>query len=164
MTQMQRATHLPFKVEAPLFPHRDTEGTSKWREKEARVAPGIRKDLPRRFHPNLDLPVTCSLKGLAGRFHVHTCPHRTPPCTLPTETHNTRSVHPNLSEDFKSHIRACIKRTSLKAEAMSSMEQQQQTAPPHLRAVADFLRSSKAGMRIRTGVIGGKRADYFKGA
>jgi translocation protein SEC62 len=47
---------------------------------------------------------------------------------------------------------------------MSSMEQQQATAPPHLRAVADFLRSSKAGMKMRTGVIGGKRADYFKGS
>jgi translocation protein SEC62 len=46
---------------------------------------------------------------------------------------------------------------------MSSMQQQQLTAPPHLRAVADFLRSSKAGMRIRTGVVAGKRADYFKG-
>jgi translocation protein SEC62 len=43
------------------------------------------------------------------------------------------------------------------------MVQQQASAPPHMRAVVDFLRSSKAGMKIRVGVIQGKRVDYFKG-
>jgi translocation protein SEC62 len=44
------------------------------------------------------------------------------------------------------------------------MAQQQATAPPHVRAVVDFLRGSKAGMKNRVGVIAGKRVDYFKGA
>ena len=44
------------------------------------------------------------------------------------------------------------------------MEQQQRGAPKDIRAVADFLRSSKAGMKTRIGVLNGKRVDYFKGA
>ena len=36
-------------------------------------------------------------------------------------------------------------------------------APPQVRAVADFLRSSKAGIKLRVGVMNGKRLDYFKG-
>jgi translocation protein SEC62 len=42
------------------------------------------------------------------------------------------------------------------------MAEQQATAPPEMRAVVDFLRGSKAGLKNRVGVIAGKRADYFK--
>lgn len=42
--------------------------------------------------------------------------------------------------------------------------EQQAKAPQDLRNVVDFLRSSKAGMKVRVGVLNGKRADYFKGA
>jgi translocation protein SEC62 len=41
--------------------------------------------------------------------------------------------------------------------------EQQQKAPKDIRAVADFLRSSKSGMKTRIGVLNGKRVDYFKG-
>ncbi|KAI5121719.1 hypothetical protein M0805_002112 [Coniferiporia weirii] len=43
------------------------------------------------------------------------------------------------------------------------MEQQQQKAPQDLRNVVNFLRSGKAGMKTRVGVLNGKRIDYFKG-
>ncbi|THH12150.1 hypothetical protein EW145_g202 [Phellinidium pouzarii] len=43
------------------------------------------------------------------------------------------------------------------------MEQQQQKAPQEFRNVVNFLRSSKAGMKTRVGVLNGKRIDYFKG-
>ena len=43
------------------------------------------------------------------------------------------------------------------------MDQQQQKAPKDIRAVADYLRSSKSGMKTRIGVLNGKRVDYFKG-
>ena len=43
-----------------------------------------------------------------------------------------------------------------------SSEQQQQ-APQDKRNVVNFLRSSKAGLKNRVGVLNGKRADYFKG-
>ncbi|KDQ58447.1 hypothetical protein JAAARDRAFT_34248 [Jaapia argillacea MUCL 33604] len=46
--------------------------------------------------------------------------------------------------------------------SMSAVEQQQKV-PKELRNVVDFLRSSKAGMKVRVGVLGGKRIDYFKG-
>jgi translocation protein SEC62 len=45
---------------------------------------------------------------------------------------------------------------------MSTMEQQTK-APPELRSVAQFLRGSSSGMKIRVGAINGKRIDYFKG-
>lgn len=45
---------------------------------------------------------------------------------------------------------------------MSTVEQQAK-APADLRNVISFLRSSKAGMKTRTGVLNGKRIDYFKG-
>ena len=41
--------------------------------------------------------------------------------------------------------------------------EQQAKAPQDLRNVVDFLRSSKAGMKVRVGILNGKRADYFKG-
>jgi translocation protein SEC62 len=40
---------------------------------------------------------------------------------------------------------------------------QQKDAPPEIRAVVNFLRS-KNGPKLRTGVLNGKRVDYFKGA
>jgi translocation protein SEC62 len=46
---------------------------------------------------------------------------------------------------------------------MASTVEAQAKAPPHLRDVVDFLRSSKAGMKVRVGVLNGKRVDYFKG-
>lgn len=42
--------------------------------------------------------------------------------------------------------------------------EQQASAPPEYRAVVDFLRSGKSGMKVRVGVLNGKRIDYFKGA
>ena len=42
--------------------------------------------------------------------------------------------------------------------------EQQSKAPQDVRNVVDFLRSSKAGMHIRIGILNGKRVDYFKGA
>ena len=45
---------------------------------------------------------------------------------------------------------------------MSTYEQQQK-APQEMRNVVNFLRSSKAGLKNRVGVLNGKRVDYFKG-
>lgn len=45
---------------------------------------------------------------------------------------------------------------------MSTVEQQAK-APVDLRNVISFLRSGKAGIKIRVGVLNGKRIDYFKG-
>jgi translocation protein SEC62 len=39
----------------------------------------------------------------------------------------------------------------------------QAKAPPEIRNVVSFLRSGKAGMKIRVGALNGKRIDYFKG-
>ncbi|KAI0947763.1 hypothetical protein AcW1_009443 [Taiwanofungus camphoratus] len=41
--------------------------------------------------------------------------------------------------------------------------EQQAKAPQDIRNVVDFLRSSKAGMKVRVGILNGKRVDYFKG-
>jgi len=41
--------------------------------------------------------------------------------------------------------------------------EQQASAPPEVRNVVNFLRSGKAGIKVRTGVLNGKRIDYFKG-
>lgn len=43
-----------------------------------------------------------------------------------------------------------------------SLFDQQKAAPPEIRVVVNFLRS-KAGPKLRTGVLSGKRIDYFKG-
>jgi len=45
---------------------------------------------------------------------------------------------------------------------MSTTEQQNK-ASPEIRNVISFLRSSKSGIKNRTGVLNGKRVDYFKG-
>jgi len=45
---------------------------------------------------------------------------------------------------------------------MSTLEQQIK-APPELKNVAQFLRGSSSGMKIRVGALNGKRIDYFKG-
>lgn len=47
-------------------------------------------------------------------------------------------------------------------QAMSTTEQQQK-ASQEIRNVVNFLRSSKAGLKNRVGVLNGKRVDYFKG-
>jgi translocation protein SEC62 len=44
-----------------------------------------------------------------------------------------------------------------------STNEQQQTAPQEMRNVVNFLRSGKAGLKNRVGVLNGKRVDYFKG-
>jgi translocation protein SEC62 len=44
-----------------------------------------------------------------------------------------------------------------------SLLDQQKDAPPEIRAVVNFLRS-KNGPKLRTGVLNGKRVDYFKGS
>ncbi|KAJ7108551.1 translocation protein Sec62-domain-containing protein [Mycena epipterygia] len=41
--------------------------------------------------------------------------------------------------------------------------EQQAKAPPDLRKVAVFLRSGKAGIKVKDGALNGKRFDYFKG-
>ncbi|KAK4053238.1 Translocation protein S62 [Microbotryomycetes sp. JL221] len=43
------------------------------------------------------------------------------------------------------------------------MDQAQAQASPELKAVAQFLRSNKSGLKHKTGALGGKRVDYFKG-
>jgi translocation protein SEC62 len=43
------------------------------------------------------------------------------------------------------------------------MEQQQAGAPPQVRALVKYLRSSSSGIKIRVGALNGKRHDYFKG-
>jgi len=42
------------------------------------------------------------------------------------------------------------------------MEQQQASAPPDVKKVAQFLRSGSAGIKVRVGALNGKRLDYFK--
>lgn len=42
--------------------------------------------------------------------------------------------------------------------------EQQAKAPQDLRNVVNYLRSSKSGIKIRVGILNGKRVDYFKGA
>ena len=42
--------------------------------------------------------------------------------------------------------------------------EQQSKAPQDIRNVVNFLRGSSAGIKIRVGVLNGKRIDYFKGA
>ena len=42
--------------------------------------------------------------------------------------------------------------------------EQQSKAPQDIRNVVNFLRSSSAGIKVRVGVLNGKRIDYFKGA
>ncbi|KAJ2985993.1 hypothetical protein NUW54_g9945 [Trametes sanguinea] len=49
-----------------------------------------------------------------------------------------------------------------KPRSTFAMEQQAK-APQDIRNVVNFLRSSGAGMKIRVGVLNGKRVDYFKG-
>ncbi|KAH9171339.1 translocation protein [Lactarius sanguifluus] len=44
-----------------------------------------------------------------------------------------------------------------------STTEQQQLAPQDVRNVVNFLRSGKAGLKNRVGVLNGKRVDYFKG-
>lgn len=39
----------------------------------------------------------------------------------------------------------------------------QTKAPADIKKVAQFLRSGKAGIKVRVGALGGKRVDYFKG-
>ncbi|KZT01241.1 translocation protein [Laetiporus sulphureus 93-53] len=41
--------------------------------------------------------------------------------------------------------------------------EQQAKAPQDIRNVVNFLRNSKAGIKIRVGILNGKRIDYFKG-
>jgi translocation protein SEC62 len=43
-----------------------------------------------------------------------------------------------------------------------SVPEQQATCPPDLKAVVNFLRG-KSGMKLHTGVLNGKRVEYFKG-
>jgi translocation protein SEC62 len=46
---------------------------------------------------------------------------------------------------------------------MSTAELQMK-APPEIVNVVSFLRSGKAGMKVRVGALNGKRLDYFKGS
>ena len=39
----------------------------------------------------------------------------------------------------------------------------QAKAPPEILKVAQFLRSTTSGLKIRVGAVNGKRLDYFKG-
>ncbi|EIW78501.1 translocation protein [Coniophora puteana RWD-64-598 SS2] len=44
-----------------------------------------------------------------------------------------------------------------------STAERQASAPQDIKNVVSFLRSSKAGIKIRVGALNGKRVDYFKG-
>ena len=68
-------------------------------------------------------------------------------------------IQQNLASSAHSHIVDFVQRQLTHEEKM----EQQAKAPQDLRNVVDFLRSSKAGMKIRVGVLNGKRIDYFKG-
>lgn len=57
----------------------------------------------------------------------------------------------------------CLGNCRTFSPTMSTAQAQQIRAPPEARNVAQFLRSSKAGMKIRVGALNGKRIDYFKG-
>ncbi|KAJ6487894.1 translocation protein Sec62-domain-containing protein [Mycena sanguinolenta] len=46
---------------------------------------------------------------------------------------------------------------------MEQFQAEQAKAPPNLRKVATFLRSQKAGVKVRVGTLNGKRFEYFKG-
>ena len=71
-----------------------------------------------------------------------------------------------LREHFSRHV--CGRRgvnfgdVADSPQAMSTAEQQQK-ASQEIRNVVNFLRSSKAGLKNRVGVLNGKRIDYFKG-
>jgi len=45
---------------------------------------------------------------------------------------------------------------------MSTTEQQSKATPEIVNMIA-FLRGTKSGIKNRTGVLNGKRIDYFKG-
>ena len=45
---------------------------------------------------------------------------------------------------------------------MSTTEQQSKASPEVVNMIA-FLRGTKSGIKNRTGVLNGKRIDYFKG-
>ncbi|KAA1472549.1 translocation protein [Dentipellis sp. KUC8613] len=47
--------------------------------------------------------------------------------------------------------------------SQNGVAEQQARAPADLRNVVSFLRSGKGGLKNRTGVLNGKRIDYFKG-
>lgn len=44
-----------------------------------------------------------------------------------------------------------------------STKEMQLKAPQEIRNLVNFLRSGKAGLKNRVGVLSGKRVDYFKG-
>lgn len=44
-----------------------------------------------------------------------------------------------------------------------STKELQIKAPQDVRNIVNFLRSGKAGLKNRVGVLSGKRIDYFKG-
>ncbi|KAF7351251.1 Translocation protein sec62 [Mycena sanguinolenta] len=46
---------------------------------------------------------------------------------------------------------------------MEQFQAEQAKAPPDLRKVATFLRSRRAGLKVRVGTLNGKRFEYFKG-
>ena len=48
--------------------------------------------------------------------------------------------------------------------ASQGVAEAQAKAPQDTRNVVNFLRSNKAGIKVRTGALNGKRAYYFKGA
>ena len=66
---------------------------------------------------------------------------------------------------FSAHDLRCdqVPTATLYPSTNQDMEQQA-SAPPELRNVVNFLRSGKAGIKVRVGVLNGKRIDYFKGA
>ncbi|KAG8926607.1 Translocation protein S62 [Tulasnella sp. 419] len=49
------------------------------------------------------------------------------------------------------------------SQQTATVEEQQLRAPKETKAVIDFLRGSKSGLKNRTGVLNGGRREYFKG-
>ena len=48
-------------------------------------------------------------------------------------------------------------------DASQNVVEAQSKAPQDIRNVVNFLRSSKAGIKVRMGALNGKRTEYFKG-
>jgi len=66
------------------------------------------------------------------------------------------------SLDFTSRPHRQLPEARLVKHAMSTTEQQSK-APPEVVNMIAFLRGAKSGIKNRTGVLNGKRIDYFKG-
>lgn len=84
-----------------------------------------------------------------------------PPCPL-LPTRQPHSDGYSVRYSTFSSFRPCL--LSLLTDAFQGVADAQAKAPQDIRNVVNFLRSSKAGIKVRVGALNGKRTDYFKGA